>query len=521
MEGRDGPVATRRAHVVFFDLVASSLLAVEDQVRMVEELVRRIRSVPGFTQAESEGLLHTVPSGDGLAIAFVSCAADALACAIAVRESTRDLALRMGAHSGDVGFGADIRGAGTVLGDGINGAKRAMDCARPGEWLATDAFATALLGEGVAPSELRDAGVVVSKHGVVLRVHRWVDSGVEPDGPGPRRSVSGGGLPVDSDRYLERAIASEFRAAFARRDGVVLLKGARQTGKTTLLARTLASLRGDGSSVVVTDMQAMEIHSDIGIDGICRRLALQLGEDLNLATDPFVDWNDVRGATANLERFVRRHALPACDSGLVWAIDEADRLFAYEWATALFALFRSWHNRRSLDPEGPWRRLSIGLAYAAEAHRFISDPHQSPFNVGTAFVLEDFTFDEAKRLPEVCRRSVVASEWDAWIHWTNGHPYLCQLGLDALSDGMSVGDLVRASMNFEGAVGEHLHRLRTSLSAVPGDLEAVGTVLRGEGADQADVFLRLRSSGVLVGPDRRAARLRCPLYAQGLEQWMR
>jgi DNA-binding winged helix-turn-helix (wHTH) protein len=56
----------------------------------------------------------------------------------------------------------------------------------------------------------------------------------------------GGAVPLGSRFYLERETDREFRAAVARRDSVVLVKGAWQVGKTSLLARSLQQAREAG-----------------------------------------------------------------------------------------------------------------------------------------------------------------------------------------------------------------------------------------------------------------------------------
>ena len=91
-------------------------------------------------------------------------------------------------------------------------------------------------------------------------------------------------------------------------------------------------------------------------------------------------------------------ALGQNQTHLVWGMDEVDRLFTCAFGNEVFGLFRSWHNARSLDPAGPWPRLTLALAYATEAHLFITDIHQSPFNVGTRLVLEDFTLAQMAEL---------------------------------------------------------------------------------------------------------------------------
>src|SRR5206468_9769560 len=83
---------------------------------------------------------------------------------------------------------------------------------------------------------------------------------------------------------------------------------------------------------------------------------------------------------------------------LVWGLDEVDRLFNCPFSDVVFGLFRSWHNERSLNPEGPWGRLTLAIAYATEAHLFITDLNQSPFNVGTRLTLDDFTLEQVAEL---------------------------------------------------------------------------------------------------------------------------
>src|SRR5260370_17683853 len=76
--------------------------------------------------------------------------------------------------------------------------------------------------------------------------------------------------------------------------------------------------------------------------------------------------------------------------------------FRSQKAGALFALFRSWHNERALDPSGPWSRLTLAIAYSTEVHLFITDLDQSPFNVGTRLTLDDFTLDQTAELNRPC-----------------------------------------------------------------------------------------------------------------------
>ena len=69
------------------------------------------------------------------------------------------------------------------------------------------------------------------------------------------RGPASGAIPPDSPFYILRPADAAFTSALMDRDGLVLIKGARQTGKTSLLARGLERVREAGMRVVVTDLQ--------------------------------------------------------------------------------------------------------------------------------------------------------------------------------------------------------------------------------------------------------------------------
>lgn len=64
-------------------------------------------------------------------------------------------------------------------------------------------------------------------------------------------------MPLDSEFYIVRPTDRDFCEAIQRRDSIVLVKGARQMGKTSLLARGLQEARNLGIRVVLTDFQKL------------------------------------------------------------------------------------------------------------------------------------------------------------------------------------------------------------------------------------------------------------------------
>src|SRR5207302_47006 len=67
----------------------------------------------------------------------------------------------------------------------------------------------------------------------------------------------GGAVPLDSEFYILRPTDEEFKTAILRNDSIVLVKGARQMGKTSLLARGLHEARSAGCKVIFADFQQL------------------------------------------------------------------------------------------------------------------------------------------------------------------------------------------------------------------------------------------------------------------------
>ncbi len=325
---------------------------------------------------------------------------------------------------------------------------------------------------------------------------------------------AGGAVPLDSRFYIVRPADEEFRTAIGRQDSIVLLKGARQVGKTSLLARGLQQARQAGAKVVLTDLQKLSADDLTSAESFYLALADLIADQLDLDVVPEDVWNARRGASINFERFIRREVLGKLSVHLVWGLDEVDRLFACAFGSEVFGLFRSWHNERSLDPQGPWRRLTMAIAYATEAHLFISDMNQSPFNVGTRLALEDFTQAQVGELNQRYGAPLKADEVANYYELVSGHPYLVRCGLQELvTHQRSLPELTAIADHEDGPFGDHLRRLAASLEQDQELSNIVRGVLQQQPCPTQESFYRLRSAGLMAGDSAREARPRCQLYA--------
>jgi AAA-like domain len=272
--------------------------------------------------------------------------------------------------------------------------------------------------------------------------------------------------------------------------------------------------------VVVTDFQKLAAASFESAEKLFPTLAESFADQLDLDALPDQTWNPHLSPGINLERYLRRVVFAKVSAPIVWGLDEVDRLFTCAFGSEVFGLFRSWHNERALDPRGPWRRFTLAIAYATEAHLFITDLNQSPFNVGTRLALGDFIFEQVAELNRRYGSSLrERADVARYFRLVGGHPYLVRRGLHEIAaHGLKLPDLEAQSDHEEGPFGDHLRRLFASLTQDPSLCEVVRGILRGEPCPNSESFYRLRSAGLVSGDSARDARPRCQLYATYLER---
>jgi tRNA A-37 threonylcarbamoyl transferase component Bud32 len=330
----------------------------------------------------------------------------------------------------------------------------------------------------------------------------------------------GGAVPLDSRFYLIRPTDALFLDALRRRDSIVLVKGARQMGKTSVLARGLQQARAEGSRVVVTDFQKLNASDLESAEKFFVALGGLIADQLDLDVYPEDVWKERRAPSVNFERYVRREVLGKVDGSLVWGMDEVDRLFTCPFGSEVFGLFRTWHNERAVDPDAPWGRLTLAIAYATEAHLFITDQNQSPFNVGTRLELRDFTPEHVAEL-NVRTGSPLrdADELKRFYRLLGGHPYLVRRGLhEMVTDGLTFDAFEGLAGRDEGPFGDHLRRILVLLARDPLLSDITRAVLFGHPCPTSEAFYRLRSAGVMSGDTQAELTPRCQLYADYLKR---
>src|SRR5438876_5967065 len=210
-------------HVLFIDIVGYSKLLITEQSERLQKLKEIVWETEQFRQAQAEGKLLRLPTGDGGALVFRNNQEAPVLCAMEISKELKrhpELQVRMGIHSGPVNEITDLNAQANIAGAGINIAKRVMDCGDAGHILLSKHVADDLEQYPRWRSHLHDLGECEVKHGVRVRtVNFYTDELGNPDVPekfkhgGAEAAVAAAKKPQVSRKYL--AVAGAIIAVIA------------------------------------------------------------------------------------------------------------------------------------------------------------------------------------------------------------------------------------------------------------------------------------------------------------------
>jgi TolB-like protein/class 3 adenylate cyclase len=169
------------AHLLLIDVVGYSKLLVNEQIELLRELNRIVRSTECFRSAEASGKLIRVPTGDGMALLFFRNPEEPVRCALEISRTLHDhphIQVRMGVHSGPVNRVEDVNDKTNIAGSGINVAQRVLDCGDAGHILLSKHVAEDLGQYRHWQPYLRDLGECEVKHGLHLHLFNLCKDGL-------------------------------------------------------------------------------------------------------------------------------------------------------------------------------------------------------------------------------------------------------------------------------------------------------------------------------------------------------
>lgn len=233
-----------------------------------------------------------------------------------------------------------------------------------------------------------------------------------------------GGL-KDGDLYIERAADSELLSSLRRGEYAYVLSS-RQTGKTSLMLRTIRTLRISGTRCVKLDLGALgsENSPEVWYESLAMELAESLAVDDAWVEACFAKWK----RASPVQRFIRflREVVSLSAQPLILFVDEIEGFLKLPMRLAddFLAAIRALYNDRDREPL--YRRLSFCLMGVCTAAELIRDERRTPFNVARGISLDDFNWEDVRTgfWPVVSELPDAQAVLARVFHWTQGHPYL-------------------------------------------------------------------------------------------------
>ncbi|MBI1928935.1 AAA-like domain-containing protein, partial [Candidatus Poribacteria bacterium] len=209
--------------------------------------------------------------------------------------------------------------------------------------------------------------------------------------PPPDLIIPGGAIDADSPFYMMRDADEEVLYAVHRARAMITVRGARQTGKTSLIMRVYTAVRRAESQMrsIFVDLQTFPHEDFQSLSTIWRAIAIQITDQLQLEGWNSTGWQVEGNYDRNFSRFLDGFVFDADERPLLTCLDEVDRVFNAPIRTEFFASIRAFYNRGAIDPS--WKKVRWLLGTSSEPSFFIEDLTQSPFNIGLRTELNIFT----------------------------------------------------------------------------------------------------------------------------------
>ena len=307
-----------------------------------------------------------------------------------------------------------------------------------------------------------------------------------------------GTMPLDSKFYIRREPwDTRCLQEIEHRGGLVRVKAPRQMGKTSLLARIRDRANELGYQTVTIDFletdESTFTDSSLFLKRLCALVSRKLGFSPRKVTE-FWD-EELFGPKENCTDFFEEHILSKIDTSLFLGLDELDRLFPYEAVSKEFlTLLRSWNEKAKVDKT--WAKFKLAIAHSTESY-VVLDINSSPFNVGLAVELPEFT--SAQVMDLVGKHGLNWSEADvtALMAVGGGHPYLIRLALyHVAQQDLTLAQLLQAAPTDAGIYGEHLRRHLWNLQQYPELAQAFDKVIMSENPVALKSILAFKLNGM-------------------------
>ena len=281
-----------------------------------------------------------------------------------------------------------------------------------------------------------------------------------PPLPAADLELPGGTMRLNSKFYIKREPwDSRCLQEIENQAGLVRIKAPRQMGKTSLLVRIRDRAIKQGYETVMLDLSGTEAKTFQDLSLFLQYFCALTSRRLGIPKQELKDfWDeDLFGSKENCSSYFEECILSRNDVPLFLAIDELDRLFPYgEVAKEFLTLLRSWNEKAKVDET--WAKLRMAISHSTESY-VVLDTNSSPFNVGLAVDLSEFTSEQVLELLEKHGLNWDTKQVEALMAMIGGHPYLVRLALYHIAQqDFTLTEILKEAPTDGGIYGEHLRR---------------------------------------------------------------
>lgn len=325
----------------------------------------------------------------------------------------------------------------------------------------------------------------------------------------------GGQVDLDSNYYVERPpTETNCYETILQPGALIRIKAPRQMGKTSLMSRVLRHAEMNQCLTVLLSFQLADAAIFSDLDKFLRWFCTSVSRRLRLPNRLADYWDEIFGSKDNCTAYFEEYLLPGIAAPLVLGLDEADMVFTHPNISADFmGLLRAWHESSKVNEL--WKKLRLVVVHSTEVY-IPMNINQSPFNVGLAIELPEFT---AAQVADLARRHGLnwrETEVNRLMAMVGGHPYLIRVALYTLTRCKTTLEaLLAVAPTEKGPYGDHLARLRYYLLMERKQqfFEATMTVMNAAGPVRIDPIqaFQLHSMGI-VNWRGNEVMPRCELY---------
>lgn len=242
---------------------------------------------------------------------------------------------------------------------------------------------------------------------------------------------------------------------------LIRIKAPRQMGKTSLMARILYQAREQGYRTVPLSFQLASAEVFTSLDRFLRWFCACISQSLRLSNQLDDYWDDIFDSSYNTTAYFEDYLLAKTDSCVVIGLDEVDRIVSYpEIANDFFGLLRAWYEKAKYGDLSSdiWKKLRLVVVHSTEVY-IPMNINQSPFNVGLAIDLPEFSSEQVKDLAQRHRLDWETDHIKQLMNLVGGHPYLVRLAMYHIAHhDITLAQLLQTAATEAGPYSDHLRR---------------------------------------------------------------